>query len=86
MGPSYATREYDFFGEEAHCLQAILAQTPGVDSLRAVTSAYVPVIEFKVDFEWETLSCLYCWLGRKKCGVRSVIAISRWAAVWRLRY
>lgn len=48
VGPSFATREYDFFGEEPHCLQAILASTAGVDSLRAVTTAYVPVIEFKV--------------------------------------
>lgn len=48
MGPSYATREEDFFGEEPHCLQGILMRDAGVSELRAVTEAFVPLIEFKV--------------------------------------
>jgi hypothetical protein len=48
VGPAYATRESHFFGDSPHCLQAILAARHDVAALRAVTSAYVPVVEFKV--------------------------------------
>ena len=49
VGPSYASREGDFFGSAEHSLQYILSQESGIEALRAVTGAYVPVIEFKMD-------------------------------------
>lgn len=48
VGPSYAERDGDFFGTAEHTLQSVLAKAPGVDALRAVTGAFVPVIECKV--------------------------------------
>jgi poly(A) polymerase len=48
VGPSYALRDGDFFGNEPHAMQSVLARTSGVEALRAVTGAYVPVIEFKM--------------------------------------
>jgi len=49
VGPSYASREGDFFGSSEQSLQYILSQESGIEALRAVTGAYVPVIEFKMD-------------------------------------
>ena len=48
VGPSYAQREGDFFGPSPHTLQSVLQRTSGIDALRAVPNAYVPVIEFKM--------------------------------------
>lgn len=48
VGPSYASRESDFFGAEPHTLQSFLLQDADVEALRAVPNAYVPVIEFKM--------------------------------------
>jgi poly(A) polymerase len=45
VGPSYASREEDFFGSEKHTLQSILGRENGVQSIRAVKNAFVPVIE-----------------------------------------
>ncbi|KAI8104418.1 hypothetical protein M9434_002975 [Picochlorum sp. BPE23] len=45
VGPSYASREDDFFGSEKHTLQSILGRENGVQSIRAVKNAFVPVIE-----------------------------------------
>ncbi|KFM27292.1 Poly(A) polymerase [Auxenochlorella protothecoides] len=48
VGPSYATRESDFFGPAPHSLQTLLASAPGLAALRAVPAAYVPVLEFRL--------------------------------------
>lgn len=48
VGPSYAQRDGDFFGTESHSLQFILSKQLDIEGLRAVTGAYVPVIEFKM--------------------------------------
>jgi poly(A) polymerase len=45
VGPGYAEREGHFFGEEEYSLQWILSKQPGVESIRAVKNAFVPVIE-----------------------------------------
>lgn len=48
VGPNYATRDADFFGQAPHTLYTILSTTPDVEALRAVPGAFVPVIEFKM--------------------------------------
>lgn len=45
VGPRYATREEDFFGE----LHNILAEMPEVQELNPIPDAYVPVLKFKFD-------------------------------------
>ncbi len=45
VGPGYCQREGHFFGDEEHSLQAILSKTTGVESVRPVRNAFVPVIE-----------------------------------------
>jgi len=46
VGPGYCLREGHFFGDDATVsLQAILTRTPGVESVRPVKNAFVPVIE-----------------------------------------
>lgn len=48
VGPAYAQRDGDFFGSESHSLQFILSKHVDIEGLRAVTGAYVPVLDFKM--------------------------------------
>lgn len=49
VGPSYASRDEDFFGTEPHTLQSLLSKEAGVEALRPVPDAFVPVIEFEME-------------------------------------
>ena len=68
VGPSYASRDEDFFGAEPHCLQALLAALPDVEQLRAVPGAYVPVLEMKVCHGKEGVSAGGPRAGRRAGG------------------
>jgi poly(A) polymerase Pap1 len=45
IGPRWCDRQAHFFGQEPHCLEALLSQCPWVTDLQAVSDAYVPVIK-----------------------------------------
>ncbi|GIL71440.1 hypothetical protein Vretimale_2687 [Volvox reticuliferus] len=47
VGPRYVQRDTDFFGNEKHCLQYVLSQTPDVSDIQPVPDAFVPMIGIK---------------------------------------